>query len=92
VFAGERTFAHPPVGPLERLFYRLSGVDPDREQSWLVYALCFLGFHARGFLVLYGLLRLQRVLPLNPQHPGGVAPDLAFNTAVSFVTNTSWQA
>jgi len=92
VFAGERTFAHPLVGPLERLIYRLSGVDPDREQSWLAYALCFLGFHALAVLVLYGLLRLQGVLPLNPQHLGAVAPDLAFNTAISFVTNTSWQS
>jgi potassium-transporting ATPase potassium-binding subunit len=92
VFAGERTVAYPLIGPLERLIYRLSGVDPDREQNWLVYALCFLGFHALGVLVLYGLLRLQGWLPLNPQHLGAVSPDLAFDTAVSFVTNTSWQS
>jgi K+-transporting ATPase ATPase A chain len=92
VFSGERTFLHPIVGPIERLIYRLAGVDPDREQGWLSYALCLIGFHALGVLVLYGLLRLQGVLPLNPQHVGPVSPDLAFNTAVSFVTNTSWQS
>ena len=92
VFAGERTFLHPVLRPIERLIYRLSGVDPDREQDWFVYALCLLGFHALGFVGLYGLLRLQGGLPLNPQHFGAVSPDLAFNTAVSFVTNTSWQA
>jgi K+-transporting ATPase ATPase A chain len=92
VFAGERTFAHRLLEPVERAVYRLSGVDPGEEQSWLVYALCFLGFHALGVLLLYGLLRLQAWLPLNPQHLGPVAPDLAFNTAVSFVTNTSWQS
>ncbi len=92
VFVGERTFLHPAIGPVERLFYRLSRVDPAREQTWLVYALCLLGFHALGVLVLYGLLRLQGALPLNPQHFGPVAPDLAFNTAISFVTNTSWQS
>jgi potassium-transporting ATPase potassium-binding subunit len=92
VFEGRPTFVHPLVGPLERFIYRLSGVDPDREQTWLVYALCFLGFHALAVLVLYGLLRLQGLLPLNPQHFGAVSPDLAFNTAVSFVTNTSWQS
>jgi len=92
VFAGERTFAHPLIAPVKRLIYRAAGVDAEREQSWLVYALCFLGFHALGVLVLYGLLRLQGFLPLNPQHLSAVSPDLAFNTAVSFVTNTSWQS
>jgi K+-transporting ATPase ATPase A chain len=92
VFAGERTFAHPVVAPIERAIYKLAGVDPAREQGWLAYALCLVGFHALGFLGLYGLLRWQAVLPLNPQHLKGLAPDLAFNTAVSFVTNTSWQS
>jgi K+-transporting ATPase ATPase A chain len=92
VFAGQRTFLHPVLGPLESLIYRLSGIDPDREQDWFVYALCLLGFHVLAFLGLYGLLRLQGGLPLNPQHFGAVSPDLAFNTAVSFVTNTSWQS
>jgi K+-transporting ATPase ATPase A chain len=92
VFEGERTFTHPLIEPIERAFYRLSGVDPEKEQSWLAYALCFLGFHLLGVLVLYGLLRLQGLLLLNAEHFSGMAPDLAFNTAVSFVTNTSWQS
>jgi K+-transporting ATPase ATPase A chain len=92
VFAGERTFAHRLIAPVERLIYRLSGVDPAKEQGWFVYALCFLGFHALGFLLFYGLLRLQGWLPFNPRHVGAMSPDLAFNTAISFVTNTSWQS
>jgi K+-transporting ATPase ATPase A chain len=92
VFAGERTFIHPVLEPIERLIYRLSGVDPATEQTWLDYALCLLGFHALGVVVLYTLLRLQGWLPFNPQHFGAMAPDLAFNTAISFVTNTSWQS
>jgi K+-transporting ATPase ATPase A chain len=92
VFEGERTFAHPLIQPVEKLIYRVCGVDPAREQGWLGYALCFLAFHALGTLVLYGLLRLQGPLPLNPQHFPGLSPDLAFNTAISFVTNTSWQS
>jgi K+-transporting ATPase ATPase A chain len=92
VFAGERTFLHPILGPVEGFLYRLSGVDPRQEQDWLTYALCVMGFHALGFVGLYGLLRLQSLLPLNPGHFGAISPDLAFNTAVSFVTNTSWQA
>jgi len=92
VFEGERTFAHPILGPVEAGFYRLAGVDPRREQSWLAYALSLLGFHLLGVLSLYGLLRLQAWLPLNPQHFKAPAPDLALNTAISFVTNTSWQA
>jgi K+-transporting ATPase ATPase A chain len=92
VFEGERTFAHPLVAPIERAIYRLSGVDPTKEQGWLAYALCFLGFHLLGVVVLYGLLRLQGLLPLNAEHFSGMTPDLAFNTAISFVTNTSWQS
>ena len=92
VFEGQRTFAHVLLGPIERGFYRLAGVDPAAEQGWFAYALCFLGFHALGALVLYGLLRLQAWVPINPRHLGPVSPDLAFNTAVSFVTNTSWQS
>jgi len=92
VFNGERTFAHPVIEPLEKAFYRLAGVGPEQEQTWFAYALCFLGFHLLGVLALYGILRLQSWLPLNPQHFQGVAPDLAFNTAISFVTNTSWQS
>lgn len=92
VFSGERTILSPVLGPLETGFYRLAGVRPDREQNWLGYSLAMLAFSAIGIGFLYALLRLQNLLPLNPQGFGPVAPDLAFNTAVSFVTNTNWQA
>jgi K+-transporting ATPase ATPase A chain len=92
VFGGQRTFAHILIEPVERRIYWLAGVDRDSEQNWLVYTLCLLVFHALGALFLYGLLRLQGFLPFNPQHFGAVKADLAFNTAISFVTNTSWQS
>ena len=92
VFTGQRTLLHPVIRPIETAIYRLSGIDEAGEQSWLVYALCLLGFHLVGVIALYGLLRLQAWLPLNPQHFKGVQPDLAINTAISFVTNTSWQS
>ncbi|HWL67972.1 MAG TPA: potassium-transporting ATPase subunit KdpA [Geminicoccus sp.] len=92
VYAGERNLLTPILGPVERFLYRLAGVDPAAEQSWLGYTLGMLAFNAAGFLFLYLLLRLQGVLPLNPQGFPGVAPDLAFDTAVSFVTNTNWQS
>jgi K+-transporting ATPase ATPase A chain len=92
VFEGERTFLSPLLGPLERGIYALAGVDPRREQGWRGYALAMLAFSAAGFALLYAILRLQGLLPLNPQGFAGVAPDLAFNTAVSFVSNTNWQA
>ncbi|MFG1480770.1 potassium-transporting ATPase subunit KdpA [Xanthobacter sp. V4C-4] len=91
VFAGEPTLLSPLLRPVERLIYRLGGVDPAREQHWLAYTVAMLGFQVAGFLLLYGLLRLQGLLPLNPQGMGAMAPDLAFNTAASFVTNTNWQ-
>jgi K+-transporting ATPase ATPase A chain len=91
VYAGERTFLTPAIAPVERLLYAAAGVDPDREQGWLGYVLGMLVFNAAGFALLYAILRLQGLLPLNPQGFGGVGPDLAFNTAVSFVTNTNWQ-
>ena len=72
--------------------YRLAGVDPTKEQSWVRYALAVLWFHLIGIAALYGLQRIQHVLPLNPQGLDAVAPDLALNTAVSFATNTSWQS
>jgi K+-transporting ATPase ATPase A chain len=78
--------------PIENGLYRLAGIDPTREQSWSQYAIALLWFHLVGIVVLYALQRLQNGLPLNPQNLGAVAPDLAFNTAVSFVTNTSWQS
>jgi K+-transporting ATPase ATPase A chain len=92
VFAGERTLLSPVLRPLERGLYRLSGVDEAQEQHWVVYAIAMLAFTFAGFVVLYALQRLQAVLPFNPQHLDAVSPDLAFNTSVSFVTNTNWQS
>jgi K+-transporting ATPase ATPase A chain len=101
VFQGERTFVHPVVRPLERAIYRLSGVREEVEQRWTQYAGAVLAFSLVKFGLTYGILRLQGVLPLNPQGLGtaqapsgatSMTPDLAFNTAVSFVTNTNWQA
>ena len=91
VLAGERTFLSPVLKPVERVFYKLSGVDPAREQSWFVYAMAMLAFSVVGFLSLYALQRLQNVLPLNPQGFDPVPADLAFNTSMSFITNTNWQ-
>jgi K+-transporting ATPase ATPase A chain len=91
VYAGERNFLSPVIGPLERGFYRLAGVDPAREQDWFVYTLAMLAFSLAGFLVLYGVQRLQGLLPLNPRGFDAVPPDLAFNTSISFITNTNWQ-
>lgn len=80
------------LGPIERALYRLCGVRPAGEMDWKRYGVAMLLFNAAGLFFLYGLQRLQSLLPLNPSNLGGVAPDLAFNTAVSFVTNTNWQA
>lgn len=91
VFAGEQTFLQPVLGPMESSFYRLSGIDAQKEQGWRLYTASMLAFSACGFFVLYAILRLQAYLPLNPQGFAGVTPDLAFNTAVSFVSNTNWQ-
>jgi len=88
VFAGEVHW----LGPIERGIYRIAGVDPRTEQHWIAYAVGMLIFHVFGFLLLYAIMRLQNLLPLNPQDMGAVAPDLAFNTSVSFITNTNWQA
>jgi K+-transporting ATPase ATPase A chain len=92
IFEGERTLLAPVLGPVERLLYRLGGIDAGREQSWAAYALAMLALNLVGCLAVYALQRLQHVLPLNPQGLGPVAPDLAFNTAVSFATNTNWQS
>jgi K+-transporting ATPase ATPase A chain len=92
VFAGERTFLTPVFGPLERGLYRAAGLDARQEQTWLGYAGALVVFHVFGFLVLYAVLRLQTLLPLNPAGQGEVAPDLAFNTTTSFLTNTNWQS
>jgi K+-transporting ATPase ATPase A chain len=91
VFSGERTFLSPVLGRVECDLYRLSGINPAKEQSWLGYTLAMLTFSLAGFVALYAMLRLQAHLPLNPQGFAGMPPDLAFNTAVSFVTNTNWQ-
>jgi K+-transporting ATPase ATPase A chain len=77
---------------LENAIYRLAGIDPTREQSWVCYAFSLLCFHMIGIAALYGLQRLQHLLPLNPQGLEAVGPDLALNTAISFATNTSWQS
>jgi K+-transporting ATPase ATPase A chain len=92
VFARERTFLDPMLEPVERLIYRLCGVRPGAEMTWREYAIAMLLFSMVGMIVLYAMQRLQAFLPLNPQHFAGVAPDLAFDTAASFTTNTNWQA
>ena len=91
VYGGERTFLHPLLNPVERLIYRLGGVTPDSEMNWKEYAWTLLLFNLLGFLAVYALQRFQLWLPLNPMGFGGVSPDSAFNTAVSFATNTNWQ-
>ncbi|OFW98067.1 MAG: potassium-transporting ATPase subunit KdpA [Alphaproteobacteria bacterium RIFCSPHIGHO2_12_FULL_66_14] len=91
VMAGRRTLLSPVLVPVERGFYRLAGIDPAEEQSWWVYARAMIVFHIAGFVLLYLLLRLQDLLPLNPQGMAAVLPDLAGNTAISFLTNTNWQ-
>jgi K+-transporting ATPase ATPase A chain len=91
VFEGEPTFLTPVFRPVEAVLYRAAGVDERREQHWLTYTLAMLVFNAAGFLLTYALQRFQAVLPLNPEGMPAVAPDLAFNTAVSFTSNTNWQ-
>ncbi|MEO9169570.1 MAG: potassium-transporting ATPase subunit KdpA [Candidatus Baltobacteraceae bacterium] len=91
VFAGERTWLSSALVPLERLIYKLSGVREKEEMSWKVYALSVLAFSAVGLIWLYAMLRTQKWLPLNPNHFDNMTPDLAWNTAVSFLTNTNWQ-
>jgi len=91
LYEGRATPLHAVLGPLERGFYRLSGVDPDAEQGWRRYALHLLLFNLALLLFTYALLRLQDVLPLNPRGLAAMAPDGAFNTAISFTTNTNWQ-
>jgi K+-transporting ATPase ATPase A chain len=91
VFNGERTFLSPILRPVEAGLYWIGGVDEKREQHWLTYTVAMLLFHVGGFLIIYGLMRLQAVLPFNPQEQSAVAEDLSFNTAISFITNTNWQ-
>src|SRR5689334_8823195 len=92
VFAGERTFLSPVLRPVERAVYWCCGVDEKEEQHWLTYAVAMLFFSVAGFLTLYALQRLQWYLPFNPQGQTGVEPSLAFNTSVSFISNTNWQS
>jgi potassium-transporting ATPase potassium-binding subunit len=92
VFSGEKTWLTPVLAPVERVVYRVAGIDPDNEMPWTVYAISLLLFNFACFTILYLMLRFQGVLPLNPTNAVGMAPNVAFNTAVSFVTNTNWQA
>jgi K+-transporting ATPase ATPase A chain len=92
VFTGQRTWLTPVLAPVERLVYRAAGVDADKEMPWTGYAVSLLLFNFACFTILYLMLRLQGALPLNPTHAAAMSPAIAFNTAVSFVTNTNWQA
>jgi potassium-transporting ATPase potassium-binding subunit len=92
VYTGDRTLLTPVFGPLEGLFYRISGVRSSEEMNWQTYAISMLIFNVAGLLLVYLIQRLQAFLPLNPLALGPVPPDLAFNTAVSFATNTNWQS
>ena len=91
VYEGQPTVLGRALGPLERLIYRASGIDPAEEMDWKGYALAMLAFHVVGFLAVYLLQRFQGMLPFNPDGLGAVEPTSAFNTAVSFMTNTNWQ-
>jgi len=92
VFNGERTWLSPVFRPTERVFYAISGVDEKEDQHWLTYAVAMLAFTMAGFVTLYAIQRLQAVLPFNPQKFPAVGEHLAFNTSVSFITNTNWQS
>ena len=92
VYAGEQVFLSSIMRPLEHAVYRLCGIHPDQEQHWTSYTVAMLAFSLMAFLFTYAIQRLQGYLPFNPQHMGAVPPDLSFNTAVSFASNTNWQA
>ncbi|MDB5496328.1 MAG: potassium-transporting ATPase, subunit, partial [Phenylobacterium sp.] len=92
VWKGERTWLDPVLRPVEGVLYKSFGVDPKKSQNWFAYTVSMLIFSAASFVVLYLILRFQDLLPLNPQGFKGASPDLAFNTAISFVTNTNWQS
>jgi K+-transporting ATPase ATPase A chain len=92
IFQGERVFLTPAAGPVERFIYRIAGIRSDEEMDWKQYAVAMLLFTLVGIVTLYAIERLQSVLPLNPQHLGAVKQDMAFNTAISFNTNTNWQS
>jgi K+-transporting ATPase ATPase A chain len=91
VFEGERVFLSPALAPVERGLYRICRIDAGREMGWKTYAFSVVAFSLVSLVYLYALLRTQAFLPLNPQGFGNLAPDLAWNTAVSFMTNTNWQ-
>ncbi|MBV8880803.1 MAG: potassium-transporting ATPase subunit KdpA, partial [Planctomycetaceae bacterium] len=91
VYEGKPVFLSRVLGPVERFFYKISGIDPAREVGWKSYAVSLMVFSTSGLVALYALQRLQAFLPLNPAGLGPVSPDSSFNTAVSFVTNTDWQ-
>jgi K+-transporting ATPase ATPase A chain len=91
VFTGERTLLSPVLGPVERVLYRLAGTSEREDQHWTGYAAAMLSFNIAGFLLLYMMQRFQGSLPFNPAAMSAVPPELSFNTAVSFVTNTNWQ-
>src|SRR5271156_7063776 len=86
VFSGERTFLDPIARPIERLLYRVTGVDEKHEMRWTEYAVAMLLLSGVSMILLYAMLRVQQWLPWNPQRFGALAPDLAFNTAASFTT------
>jgi K+-transporting ATPase ATPase A chain len=92
VLEGERTFLDPLLRPVERTIYRVCGIHRDEEMNWREYAVALLLFSLVSMLLTYVIERLQHFLPWNPQHLAGVAPDLAWNTAASFTTNTNWQS
>ena len=92
VFERRRTWLDPVLVPCEKLLYKLTGVNPDQEMRWTAYCVSMLVFSAATLLFTYVIERVQQHLPFNPQHLGAVAPDLAWNTAISFTTNTNWQA
>src|SRR5580698_2284253 len=91
VYEGRKTWLTPIMLPIERAIYKITGVREDQEMSWIVYALALLAFSLIGVAYLYILLRTQKWLPFNPQHFDNMSPDLAWNTAISFMTNTNWQ-
>src|SRR5215510_13109267 len=92
VFSGKRTPLSFVLRPVELGIYKLCGTNEREEQHWLSYAVAMLAFSFAGFVVMYAIQRLQNVLPFNPADQSAVTPDLAFNTSVSFVTNTNWQS
>ena len=91
VFAGERTFLDPVLRPIERTIYRACGVDAGKDQTWVEWTIAMVVVNAASLVILYGMQRLQKYLPFNPNGFGAVSPDSAWNTAVSFTTNTNWQ-